>query len=177
MPAWEIFNQGSQRKGTLQKHAAPSCDRNFRFKFGKKRMLISISTNIDEKRFVFFEHTIGHLSFVCVHLDYFSFFSFFFISFFFVISFLHLAFKMETLRGQTSINNGIDITKNWRLPEIGSEMPEDSSQTSVQKFWTFEPFKLQMAEILKIGRNWKGKNWGCRHRGFLSRGSSKIQKF
>ena len=27
MPALEICHQGSQRKGTLQKYAAPSCDR------------------------------------------------------------------------------------------------------------------------------------------------------
>ena len=97
-------------------------------------MLISIGTNTDEKRFVFFEHTIGHLSFVCVHLDYFSFFPFSLFLFFFVISFLRLAFKPETQRDQTSIDSRIDITKNWRSPEIGSEMLEDSSQTGVQEF-------------------------------------------
>ena len=100
-------------------------------------MLILISTDIDEKRFVFFEHTIGHLCFVCVHLDYFSFFSFFwffFISFFFVISFLHLIFKPKTQSDQTSIDSRIDITENWRPPEIGSEMLEDSPQTSVEEF-------------------------------------------
>ena len=94
------------------------------------------------KWFVFFEHTIGHLSFVCVLLDYFSFFPFFFICFVFVISFLHLTFKPETQRDQTSIDSRIDITKNWRPPEIGSEMLEDSPQTGSQEFWTFKPFKL-----------------------------------
>ena len=85
----------------------------------------------------FFEHFIGHLSFVCVYLDYFSFFSFFsffFISFVFVISFLHLTFKPETQRDQTSIDSRIDITKNWRPSEIGSEMLEDSPQTGFQEF-------------------------------------------
>ena len=95
MPAWEIFNQGSQRKGTLQKHAAPSCDRNFRLKFGKKRMLISISTNIDEKRFAFFEHTLRKLSFVCVHLDYFSFFAFSLFLSFLLFLFLTLLLKWK----------------------------------------------------------------------------------
>ena len=86
MPVWEIFNQGSQRKGYASKTCGAVIWPQFqRLKFGKKRMLISISSDIDEKWFVFFEHTIGHLSFVCVHLDYFSFFSFCFISFIFVI--------------------------------------------------------------------------------------------
>ena len=97
-------------------------------------MLISTSTDIDEKSFVFFEHTIGHLSFVCVHLDYFSFFTFFFISFVFVISFFHLTFKPETQRDQTSIDSRIDSTKNWRPPEIGSELLEGTPQTGVQEF-------------------------------------------
>ena len=96
-------------------------------------MLISIGTNTDEKRFASFEHTIGQLSLACVHLDYF-FFSFFFISLFFVISFLHLAFKLETQRDQTSIDSRIDITKNWRPPKIDNEMLEDFSQTCVQEF-------------------------------------------
>ena len=37
-------------------------------------MLISIRTDIDEKWFVFYEHSIGHPSFICVYLDYFPFF-------------------------------------------------------------------------------------------------------
>ena len=62
------------------------------------------------------------------------FFSFFFVPFVFVISFLHLTFKPETQRDQTLIDGRIDITNNWRPPEIGCEMLEDSPQTVVQEF-------------------------------------------
>ena len=61
-----------------------------RLEFGIKRMLISISTDIEEKWFVFYEHSVGNPSFICVYLDYFLFITFFFISFAFVISFFIL---------------------------------------------------------------------------------------
>ena len=127
-----------------------------RLKFGKKRMLISISTDIDEKWFVFFEHNIRHFSFVCVHLDYFSFFPFFLFSLcllFLLFFFLHLTFKPETQRDQTSIDSRIDITKNWRPPKIGSEMLEDSPQTGVQEFWT----SVQAVDGLNSRNRWELK--------------------
>ena len=43
-------------------------------------------------------------------------------------------FKLETQRDQTSIDSRVDITKNWKLPEIGSELLEGSPQTVVQEF-------------------------------------------
>ena len=52
---------------------AMSCDQNFyRPKMGKKltslNRYISVITDIDEKWFVIFEHTINHLSFGYIHL-------------------------------------------------------------------------------------------------------------
>ena len=60
------------------------------------------STDIDEKWFVFYEHSIGHPSFICVYLNYFPFFPFFlfllFLLFLFFILLLNRKLREIKLR-------------------------------------------------------------------------------
>ena len=102
---------------------------------GRKRTIlnryISIITDIDEKWFVIFEHTINWLSFDYVHLPqlkhYFSFFFFFFLTFFFFFNILlrqstfkppnalYLKFERLKISGRTSARLKLRVPR-WENP-------------------------------------------------------------
>ena len=110
-------------------------------KMGRKWMIlnqyISVITDIDEKWFVIFEHTINHLSlgYVCLpQLEYY-FFSFFLLFFFFIILLRLSTFKL--LNALYSKFEGLKISgrasAQLKLGVPGWGVPP---QTGPPKFWT-----------------------------------------
>ena len=100
---------------------------------------ISVITDINEKWFVVFEHTINHLSFGYVSLpqleNYFSCFAFFFLTLFFFFVFLLLLSTFKLLNALYSKFERLKISGRTSVP-LKSVVPgwADSSQSIPPKF-------------------------------------------